>query len=69
MRLDADLDDGDGYSCWTVVGEPIPETCPCFAGPSFVPISVPEPAHGVTAALVALAELATRFRADDSESE
>lgn len=69
MRVDADLEDGDGYSCWTVVGEPNPESHPCFAGPTFVPIPVPEPAHGVTAALVALAAVAARFRAADSESE
>jgi len=27
------------YYCWTVSGEPLPETYPCFSGPMFVPIS------------------------------
>ncbi len=33
------------YYCWTVRGEPDPETYPCFAGPMFVPIesSTPTP--------------------------
>ena len=36
--------DGDpgSYYCWTVTGEPNPETYPCFGGPLFHPIS-PEP--------------------------
>jgi PKD repeat protein len=28
------------YYCWTVQGEPNPETYPCFAGPMFVPFSI-----------------------------
>lgn len=30
--------DGDGYYCWTISGEPNPETYPCWGGPMFVPI-------------------------------
>lgn len=30
--------DGDGYYCWTITGEPHPETYPCFGGPMFVPV-------------------------------
>jgi len=26
-----------GYNCWTVTGEPNPETYPCYAGPTFRP--------------------------------
>lgn len=29
------------YSCWTVSGEPDPETYPCFSGPMFVPANLP----------------------------
>jgi|GEM_PF-681306 len=29
----------DDYYCWTVSGQPNPETYPCFAGPMFHPIS------------------------------
>jgi PKD repeat protein len=29
------------YSCWTVSGEPNPETYPCFSGPMFVPANLP----------------------------
>ncbi|HLF89081.1 MAG TPA: hypothetical protein VI451_09065 [Anaerolineales bacterium] len=36
-------DDGDGYYCWTVSGEPNPETYPCFMGPMFHLISPIEP--------------------------
>lgn len=32
--------DGDGRYCWTVNGEPNPETYPCFAGPMFVPFNL-----------------------------
>jgi PKD repeat protein len=35
----------DNYYCWTVTGEPNPETYPCFGGPMFIPITtttVPE---------------------------
>ncbi len=31
------VNDGDGRYCWTVSGEPTPETYPCFGGPMFVP--------------------------------
>jgi hypothetical protein len=44
MPVDSTLEDESGYSCWTIAGEPDPETYPCFAGPLFVP--VPEPAAG-----------------------
>ncbi|MFO7540601.1 MAG: PKD domain-containing protein [Chloroflexota bacterium] len=27
------------YTCWTVTGEPNPETYPCFSGPMFVPVT------------------------------
>lgn len=63
MRVDASLDDGDGYACWTIAGEPSPETYPCFAGPTFVPVVVPEALHGVPAALAALALVASARRA------
>ena len=29
------------YTCWTVSGEPNPETYPCFSGPMFVPANMP----------------------------
>ena len=29
----------DSYYCWTVTGEPNPETYPCFGGPMFIPIT------------------------------
>ena len=32
-----EAEDGDGRFCWTVNGEPNPETYPCFAGPMFTP--------------------------------
>ena len=32
-----EVEDGDGRFCWTVNGEPTPETYPCFAGPMFHP--------------------------------
>ena len=32
-----EAEDGDGFHCWTVNGEPTPETYPCFAGPMFTP--------------------------------
>ncbi len=32
-----EVEDGDGRYCWTVNGEPTPETYPCFAGPMFTP--------------------------------
>jgi PKD repeat protein len=35
MMTDASAPD---YYCWTVAGEPNPETYPCFGGPMFVPI-------------------------------
>ncbi|MGH2536071.1 MAG: PKD domain-containing protein [Candidatus Promineifilaceae bacterium] len=41
MLTDA-YDSGDGYYCWTITGEPNPETYPCFGGPMFVPIKAPQ---------------------------
>jgi hypothetical protein len=38
MITDAYDTDGDGYYCWTLQGEPNPETYPCFSGPMFVPV-------------------------------
>ncbi|MCA9956702.1 MAG: hypothetical protein KC434_18360, partial [Anaerolineales bacterium] len=35
-------EDGDGVYCWTVSGEPTPETYPCFAGPMFHPFELTE---------------------------
>ncbi|WP_420629588.1 hypothetical protein [Candidatus Leptofilum sp.] len=35
-------EDGDGFFCWTVNGEPTPETYPCFAGPMFHPFELTE---------------------------
>lgn len=40
-RLDV-AEDGDGRYCWTVNGEPTPETYPCFAGPMFIPYELAE---------------------------
>lgn len=40
MEIDASLEDGNGYYCWTVSGEPEPETYPCFSGPMFVPVNL-----------------------------
>lgn len=40
LATDATLDDGTGYYCWTVNGEPNPESYPCFAGPMFVPFEI-----------------------------
>jgi hypothetical protein len=37
MVIDASSDDGDAPYCWTIQGEPNPETYPCFSGPMFVP--------------------------------
>ncbi|MFQ5741496.1 MAG: PQQ-dependent sugar dehydrogenase [Acidobacteriota bacterium] len=37
---DADGNKAPGYYCWTVSGEPDPETYPCFAGPMFVPFGL-----------------------------
>ncbi|HFQ92816.1 MAG TPA: PKD domain-containing protein, partial [Anaerolineae bacterium] len=33
-------DDGTPPYCWTVAGEPNPETYPCYGGPLFVPFGV-----------------------------
>lgn len=33
------------YYCWTLTGEPNPETYPCYSGPMFVPISDPDAAQ------------------------
>ncbi|MBK8985136.1 MAG: hypothetical protein IPM39_03495 [Chloroflexi bacterium] len=38
------------YYCWTVSGEPNPETYPCYSGPMFVPLAVGDPTYGVTLA-------------------
>jgi hypothetical protein len=38
----AAAEDGDGLFCWTVSGEPTPETYPCFAGPMFTPFELTE---------------------------
>lgn len=35
-------EDGDGLYCWTVNGEPNPETYPCFSGPLFRPFELSE---------------------------
>jgi hypothetical protein len=35
------------YTCWTVSGEPNPETYPCFSGPMFVPVQPDATDHGV----------------------
>jgi hypothetical protein len=43
MQTDAFADDGDGYYCWTIQGEPNPETYPCFAGPMFIPMGTLPP--------------------------
>lgn len=39
MQTDASLEDGSGLYCWTLQGEPNPETYPCFSGPLFVPVN------------------------------
>ncbi|KPL88257.1 hypothetical protein [Ardenticatena maritima] len=39
MQTDASGDDANGFYCWTVNGEPTPETYPCFAGPLFEPLA------------------------------
>ena len=36
------------YYCWTIAGEPNPETYPCYAGPMFVPITAMAPTAGFT---------------------
>ncbi len=36
---DATTNDGNGFYCWTVTGEPTPETYPCYTGPMFHLIS------------------------------
>lgn len=47
---------GDNY-CWTVSGDPNPETYPCFAGPMFVPFSPATPEeYGVALAPTAVAQ-------------
>lgn len=46
MVTDASAPD---YYCWTITGEPNPETYPCFAGPMFVPTGSGEgPVAGFT---------------------
>jgi hypothetical protein len=37
----------DSYYCWTVTGEPNPETYPCFGGPMFTPMAM-APVAGFT---------------------
>lgn len=37
-----EIEDGDGRFCWTVSGEPTPETYPCFTGPLFRPFELME---------------------------
>lgn len=37
-----EAEDGDGRFCWTVSGEPNPETYPCFTGPMFTPFELTE---------------------------
>mgnify|MGYP002622857450 CR=1 FL=1 len=37
-----EAEDGDGRFCWTVSGEPDPETYPCFTGPLFTPFELTE---------------------------
>jgi hypothetical protein len=37
MQTDASLEDGNGLYCWTLQGEPNPDTYPCFSGPLFIP--------------------------------
>lgn len=39
-QTDALIDDGNGRTCWTVSGEPNPETYPCWGGPLFVPFGL-----------------------------
>lgn len=34
------VDSGNGYYCWTISGEPNPETYPCFGGPMFIPTNM-----------------------------
>ncbi|MCA9898336.1 MAG: hypothetical protein H6654_17085 [Ardenticatenaceae bacterium] len=38
-------EDGDGLYCWTVNGEPTPETYPCFTGPMFHPFELTEKSY------------------------
>lgn len=42
-----DVTPGD-YYCWTVTGEPNPETYPCFTGPVFRPYGSAEPDYAMT---------------------
>jgi hypothetical protein len=40
----AETDQGMGTEyCWTVSGEPNPETYPCWMGPMFTPFSITPP--------------------------
>ena len=41
-QMQTDPDPGEEY-CWTVSGEPNPETYPCFGGPMFHPFGFEEP--------------------------
>lgn len=45
-QMVTDVTPGDMY-CWTVTGEPNPETYPCFAGPMFVPLPTGGGSYGV----------------------
>ncbi len=55
METDAGVGDGDGRYCWTIAGEPNPETYPCFSGPMFTPFDLASatitPSFGVETAL------------------
>jgi hypothetical protein len=62
MIVDPTLEDGSGYSCWTIAGEPNPETYPCFAGPLFVPVPEPATAGLGVAALTTLLGVARARR-------
>jgi hypothetical protein len=47
------------YSCWTVAGEPNPETYPCFSGPMFVPANLPgAPDYGLVLTATVTAQTA-----------
>ncbi len=43
-QADSESESND-YYCWTVSGEPDPETYPCIVGPMFVPCSGPFTYH------------------------
>jgi hypothetical protein len=37
-QMDTEVGGPKGHYCWTITGEPNPETYPCFSGPLFTPI-------------------------------